>query len=126
VVAASTTARISDLAVWRNVVFNVAQPLAMYTYRLFFGHHCLSGFSFAIVRSIYVASGGFDPRLNADEDADLSQRVARLGTIRLVLKPVTMSGRRFRNGLVPGTFAYLHMAMEYRMRRNDARLTDVR
>lgn len=126
VVAASTTARIGDLAGWRNLVFNAAQPLAMYTYRLFFGHHCLSGFSFAIVGSVYAASGGFDPQLNADEDADLSRRVARLGTIRMVRKPVTMSGRRFRHGLLPGMFAYLRMALEYRVRRRDARLTDVR
>jgi glycosyltransferase involved in cell wall biosynthesis len=126
VVAASTTARISDLDPWRNVIFNVAQPLAMYGYRVLSGHHCLSGFSFAILRSVYVASGGFDAQLNADEDADLSQRVVRHGAIRLVLKPVTMSGRRFRHGLLPGTFAYLRMATEYRASRGNARLTDVR
>jgi glycosyltransferase involved in cell wall biosynthesis len=126
VVAASTTARIRDLDGWRNLVFNLAQPVAMYVYRLCFGHHCLSGFSFAIVRPAYTASGGFDPQLNADEDADLSRRVARLGTIHLVLKPVTMSGRRFRHGLLPGMFAYVRMALEYRVRRVDAQLTDVR
>jgi len=126
VVAATTTARIGDLAGWRNLVVNLAQPPAMYAYRHCFGHHCLSGFSFAIVRSVYAASGGFDPQLNADVDADLSRRVARLGTIRLVLKPVAMSGRRFRHGLPPGTFAYVRMALEYRVRRGDARLTDVR
>jgi glycosyltransferase involved in cell wall biosynthesis len=126
VVAASTTARIGDLAHWRNLLFNVAQPLAMYGYRLFCGHHCLSGFSFAIVRSVYLASGGFDPQLNADEDADLSRRVARLGIIRLVLEPVTMSGRRFRHGLLSGMFAYVRMALEYRLRHADARLSDVR
>jgi hypothetical protein len=98
----------------------------MYGYRALSGHHCLSGFSFAILRSVYVASGGFDPQLNADEDADLSRRVARLGAIRLVLKPVTMSGRRFQHGLLPGTFAYLRMATEYRASRGNARLTDVR
>jgi hypothetical protein len=51
----------------------------MYGYRLVFGHYCLSGFSFAIKHAIYTASGGFDVKLNADEDADLSRRVARLG-----------------------------------------------
>jgi hypothetical protein len=98
----------------------------MYGYRVVFGHHCLSGFSFAIKRTIYAASGGFDVSLNADEDADLSRRVARLGTIRLVLNPVTMSGRRFRQGLVPGMCAYLRMALAYRMRPGDTRLADIR
>jgi hypothetical protein len=98
----------------------------MYCFRVVFGHHCLSGFSFAIVRSVYEESGGFDAELNADEDADLSHRVARLGGIRLVLKPVTMSGRRFRRGLIPGLFAYVRMTLEYRLRRGGARLSDVR
>ncbi|HEY1296856.1 MAG TPA: glycosyltransferase [Chloroflexota bacterium] len=126
IVAASTSARIADLSGWRNLTFNVAQPLAMYSYRLVFGHHCLSGFSFAISRSVYEASGGFDPLLNADEDADLSRRVARLGRIRLLLKPVTMSGRRFRHGLIPGLFAYVRMTLEYRLSRGDTQLTDIR
>jgi len=79
VVAATSTARIDDLSGWRNSVFNITQPVAMWCYRLALGHHCLSGFSFAIRREVYRASGGFDPELNAEEDADLSRRVARLG-----------------------------------------------
>ena len=126
VVAATTTARTMDLSGWRNLLFNVAQPLAMYGYRVVFGHHCLSGFSFAIKHPIYAASGGFNVELNADEDADLSRRVARLGKIHLVLNPVTMSGRRFRQGLVPGMFAYLRMTLAYRIRPADAHLADIR
>jgi len=125
-VATTTSARIRDLAPLQNLLFNLAQPLAMYCFRLVFGHHCLSGFSFAIERTVYEASGGFDAELNADEDADLSRRVARFGAIRLVLKPVTMSCRRFRRGLIPGLFAYVRMTLDYRFRRRTARLSDVR
>ena len=71
---------------WRNAVFDFGQPVAMWCYRLLLGHHCLSGFNFAIRRSVYRLSGGFDPSLNAEEDADLSHRVGR---IRFVFFPVT-------------------------------------
>jgi hypothetical protein len=37
-----------------------------------------------------------------------------------------MSGRRFRHGLLAGVFAYLRMALDYRIRPMDAHLTDIR
>jgi glycosyltransferase involved in cell wall biosynthesis len=125
-VAVSTSARISDLSPLQNLAFNICQPLAMWCYRLAFGHHCLSGFSFAILRGAYDASGGFDSDLNADEDADLSRRVARVGRIRFVAHPVTMSGRRFRGGLLAGAIAYVRMAIKYRVNRGSASLSNVR
>jgi glycosyltransferase involved in cell wall biosynthesis len=125
-VAASTSARIDDLAPWQNLAFNLSQPVAMWCYRLVFGHHCLSGFSFVVLRSVYEAAGGFDAELNADEDADLSRRVARFGTIRLVMHPVTMSGRRFRHGLLSGALTYLRLALNYQVKRTSARLSDIR
>lgn len=126
VVAVTGTARIDDLSGWRNAVFNLAQPVAMWCYRLLLGHHCLSGFNFAIRSDVYRASGGFDPALNAEEDADLSRRVARLGKIRFVLVPVTFSGRRFRRGLVRGLLAYVALFGQYRAQRTSAHLSDVR
>ncbi len=125
-VAATGTARIDDLSWWQNVVFNIGQPAVMWCYRLALGHHCLSGFSFAIRRDVYQASGGFDPDLNADEDADLSRRVARLGKIRFVFVPVTFSGRRFRRGLLRGLLAYVVLFWQYRAQRTSAYLSDVR
>jgi len=126
VVAATGTARVDDLSGWRNAVFNIGQPLAMWCYRLVLGHHCLSGFNFAIRQDVYRVSGGFDPALNAEEDADLSRRVARLGKIRFVFVPVTFSGRRFKRGLLRGLLAYMVLFGQYRMRRTSAYLSDVR
>ncbi|HEX8967343.1 MAG TPA: glycosyltransferase, partial [Chloroflexota bacterium] len=126
VVAVTTTARIADLPAWQNCLVNIGQPLAMWCYRLVLGHHCLSGFSFAIRREVYDVCGGFNPELTADEDADLSRRVARLGKIRLVYAPVTMSGRRFRKNLVRGAWAYVRLFWRYRFNPKTARLDDVR
>jgi cellulose synthase/poly-beta-1,6-N-acetylglucosamine synthase-like glycosyltransferase len=126
VVAVTGTARIDDLSGWQNVVFNICQPLAMWCYRLALGHHCLSGFNFAIRRNVYRASGGFDPALNAEEDADLSRRVARLGKIRFLLIPVTFSGRRFKRGLLRGLLAYTVLFWHYHQQRTSAHLSDVR
>ena len=126
VVAATTTAKFEDLAAWQNYLLNIGQPLAMWLYRVVVGHHCLSGFSFAVRRAAYQTAGGFDAELNADEDADLSRRIARLGRIRLIHTPVTMSGRRFSRGLIAGAFAYLRLYWQYRFGRTRASLSDVR
>jgi cellulose synthase/poly-beta-1,6-N-acetylglucosamine synthase-like glycosyltransferase len=126
VVAATSTARIDDLSGWQNIVFNITQPAGMWCYRLALRHHCLSGFSFAIRREVYHASGGFDRELNAEEDADLSRRVARFGKIRFVLAPVTFSGRRFRRGLLRGLLAYLVLFWNYRVQRESASFSDIR
>jgi glycosyltransferase involved in cell wall biosynthesis len=125
-VAAATTARIDDLDPWRNLVFNVAQPAAMWCYRAARGHHCLSGFSFVVQREVYQASGGFDSDLNANEDDDLSRKVARLGRIRLVMAPVTFSGRRFKHGLRRGLLEYVQMVWQFRSGRSSATLSDIR
>jgi cellulose synthase/poly-beta-1,6-N-acetylglucosamine synthase-like glycosyltransferase len=57
VVAVTGTARIDDLSGWRNAVFNAGQPVAMWCYRLALGHHCLSGFNFAIRQNAYLGIG---------------------------------------------------------------------
>jgi glycosyltransferase involved in cell wall biosynthesis len=125
-VAATTTARVDDLSWWANWLFNLSQPLAMLGSLLVNGYPCLSGFSFAIRRAVYEAAGGFDADLNANEDADLSRRVARIGPMRLVFKPVTFSGRRFRHGLVRGAAEYVRLFWENRWQRRSAYLSDVR
>jgi glycosyltransferase involved in cell wall biosynthesis len=126
VVGVSGPCRIADLAPWKNLVFNLAQPCVMWFYRLTQGHHCLSGFSLAIRREAYVAAGGFDPALNAQEDADLSRRVARLGRIRFIWVPITFSGRRFKRGLVHGLMDYVRLFFSYRASKTSATLSDIR
>ena len=118
--------RVDDLGRLKNALFNLAHPSTMRLYRLVFGHYWLSGFSFAIRRDIYHASGGFDPALNAEEDLDLSFRVSRIATISFIDLPVTFSGRRFRQGLLKGSMEYLMLLVNYRWRKAHVRLSDVR
>lgn len=124
--AVTGSCRVDDLGSLRNALFNLAVPWTMRLYRLIFGHYWLSGYSFAIRRNTYLASGGFDPALNAEEDLDLSFRVSRIGRISFVDLPVTFSGRRFKQSLLRGSTEYLTLMVNYRWRRAHARLSDVR
>lgn len=112
VVATTTSCKIIDCSSLTNVIFNFIQPKAMALYRIFSGHYWLSGFSFAILKSVYHKSGGFDPGLQAQEDLDLSFRVAKLGKIKFVNKPVIFSGRRFKDGLLVGFYDYVRSFAE--------------
>ncbi|MBI2039598.1 glycosyltransferase family 2 protein [Candidatus Microgenomates bacterium] len=112
VVAVTTSCKIVDCSALTNAVFNFIQPKLMVFYRLIFGYYWLSGFSFGILKSVYEKSGGFDPSMQAQEDTDLSFRVARLGKIRFINKPVIFSGRRFKDGLVVGLYDYFRSFSE--------------
>lgn len=107
IVAVTTSCKVADLSPTTNWLFNLIQPASMVLYRVFLGHYWLSGFSFGILKSIYEKSGGFDKELQAQEDIDLSFRVAKLGRIRFINKPVTFSGRRFKNNLFRGLGEYV-------------------
>lgn len=112
-IAASTTScRIVDCSPLTNILFNLTQPKAAFLYRVFIGHYWLSGFSFGITKSVYEKSGGFDTALQAQEDLDLTFRVAKLGKIKFINKPVIFSGRRFKDGLFAGLFEYIQTFIE--------------
>lgn len=107
VVATTTSCRTLDLGFIKDAVFNFVQPTVTYLYRIIFGNFWLAGFSFAILRSAYQKSGGFNPNLQALEDTDLASRVVKLGKIKFINKPVIFSGRRFKKGLISGLFEYI-------------------
>lgn len=107
--AVTTSCKIDDCSPLKNMIVNFFQPILMVGYRLFLGHYWLSGFSFGILKSVYKASGGFDVVLQSMEDVDLSFRVAKLGKIKFINKPVTFSGRRFKKGLLTGLFEYIYL-----------------
>lgn len=112
-VAASTTScRIIDCSPLTNVLFNFTQPKMAFLYRLFIGHYWLCGFSFGITKSVYEKSKGFDTKLQAQEDIDLTFRVAKLGKIIFINKPVIFSGRRFKDGLFTGLYEYIQTFIE--------------
>lgn len=112
VVAVTTSCKIVDASVFTNAIFNFIQPISMVLYRIFPGHFWLSGFSFGILKEIYQKSGGFDTSLQAQEDLDLSFRVAKLGKIKFINKPVVFSSRRFKQGLMAGFYDYLRSFTE--------------
>lgn len=112
VVAVTTPCKIVDSTAINNAIFNFIQPIAMVLYRLIMGHYWLSGFSFGILKPVYEKSGGFDTSLQAQEDLDLSFRVAKLGKIKLINKPVVFSSRRFKRGLIAGFYDYIRSFTE--------------
>ena len=111
-VAITTTCKIVDCKPLTNLVFNFTQPKVMVLYKLCLGHYWLNGFSFGILESVYKKSGGFNINLQAQEDIDLAFRVAKLGKIRFINKPVIFSGRRFRKGLLVGYYEYAQTFIE--------------
>ncbi len=112
VIGVSTSCKIVDSSGLNNAFFNFAQPTLMVLYRIFLGHYWLSGFSSGILKSVYEKSGGFDTSLQAQEDLDLSFKVAKLGKIKFINKPVIFSGRRFKKGLIIGIWDYFRSFTE--------------
>lgn len=106
-VGVTTPCKIMDRSILTNAIFNFSQPGFMFFYRLFLGHYWLSGFSSGVSRSVYKKAGGFDVSLQGQEDIDLSLRVAKLGKIKFINKPVIFSGRRFKDGLLVGFYEYI-------------------
>lgn len=127
VVAVTTSCKIVDSSSLNNVIFNFAQPTFMVLYRIFLGHYWLSGFSSGISSSAYQKSGGFDANLQSQEDIDLSLKVAKLGKIKFINKPVIFSGRRFKKGLLIGLFDYVKNFIEvFVLKKRNSILEDLR
>lgn len=108
IVATTTSTQIHDCSKLTNLMFNFLQPQILIIYRLFSGHFWVNAYSFAILKSVYLKTGGFDPNLQAQEDVDLSFKIAKIGgKVKLIRKPVIFSGRRFKDGLFTGLFEYV-------------------
>ena len=90
------------------------QTVVMIPYVLLFGNYWLTGFNFAIRKSIYKKCGGFNKNLNAIEDIDLALKVRKFGKIKYVSDcEVTTSGRRYQKGLLPGIWEYQKGTFNY-------------
>ena len=127
VVAVTTSCKISDLDSFSNAFFNFVQPVFMVLYKLTIGHYWLSGFSFGILKSVYEKSGGFDYKLQSQEDIDLSFKISKLGKIKFINKPVVFSGRRFKRGVIIGLFDYVKNFIEvFIFKKKNAILEDLR
>lgn len=126
IVAVTGTGRIDDCTPRINKSFNILQPAIMIGYRLLFRHFWLTGFNSAVRKDIYKLAGEYNPRLNSNEDTDLAFRVARLGKIKFIILPVTVSGRRFKNGFIKGMFSYLPGFIKQFALKKPADLSDIR
>lgn len=113
VVGTTTGSEIYDCSPLINMIYNFFLPKLMLLYRIVFGNWWLSGYSFGILKSVYEASGGFDPSLQAQEDSDLSFKVLNLGKIKFINKPVIFSGRRFKNGFLTGFYGYVKTFIKF-------------
>ncbi len=107
VVATTTSCNITDCSPLTNLIFNFIHPAMTYIYGTIFGYNWLFGFSFAILKSAYQKSSGFDANLQAQEDFDLGYKVSNLGKIKFINKPVIISGRRFKNGMLAAFYEYI-------------------
>ncbi len=128
IVAVTGTCKMIDCSWITNMFLNTFQPKIMFLYRLFYGYYWLSGFNFAIRRSVYKESGGFNPNLNAHEDIELGLKVKNLGDVYFFKNlPVVVSGRRFKKGFLKATFAYIQTVIDYSLfRKKTVYLEDVR
>lgn len=112
VVATTTPAKITDCSALKNMMFNFLQPQILIIYRIFSGHFWVNAYSFAILKSAYLETGGFNPNLQAQEDVDLSFKIAKIGKVKLIRNPVIFSGRRFKDGVISGFFEYFRTFMD--------------
>ncbi len=109
-----------------NKSFNILQPAIMIGYRLLFRHFWLTGFNSAVRTEIYKKAGEYDPKINSNEDTDLAFRVAKLGKIKFIFLPVTVSGRRFNKGILRGLAPYLTGYIKFFALKKPADLSDIR
>lgn len=110
VVAVTSFPRIEDCSRYRNAVLNFVIPAFIRMNVIWIRTPGLSGFSFAIRKEAYLASGGFNPESDAYEDLELALRIKKkkVGKIHFAAgAPVVMSGRRFRKGVIKGWTEYI-------------------
>lgn len=126
--AVSGSCVFDDIPWISQLIMRLSLPFGVYGYRILFGHFWLSGFNFAIRRTIYNKTPGFNPSLNALEDVDLGFKVHAVGTIKYVSEPrVLTSGRRFNTGAIGGSLSYLKTFIGYYLSRGKkAYMEDVR
>jgi len=123
--AITGTCKFDDQPPLVNIFLNIFQPASMRLFKLVYGHYWLSGFNFGIYKKTYTKSGGFLQRLNAQEDIDLSFKVAKITKIKFVANlPVTASGRRFKNGIWRGTLSYISTFVGFFWQNNDQVVLD--
>jgi len=106
-VAVTGTYHINDCGRAMNGILNRLIRWQFHLFRIFFGYYSVAAANFAVRRTAYRRSGGFDAQYDACEDTDLSQKLQALGKIRWSPTSVLVSGRRFKGRPVRGVLEYL-------------------
>jgi len=97
--------------------------------RIYCGGWSLPGVNLAVRKEALLRVGGINPELAFYEDADISLRLKNIGKVMLDPKfRVKTSGRRFKDGLLPGLTVYaLNAVIRVFLRKKKYfRLPDVR
>ena len=120
--------KIVDNNAFTNFVFSEGLPILMRSYRVLVGHYWLSGFNFAVRKSLYTKVGGFNKRLNAAEDVDLTLKVRKVAKITFATDiTITISGRRVQNNVLGIFFSYASTYLQLLFhRKRYAYLKDIR
>jgi peptidoglycan/xylan/chitin deacetylase (PgdA/CDA1 family) len=107
VVAAGGVVEFYD-ANWKGKLFaRCILPVALVYDRICFSYPHLWGATMAVRRDAFLRAGGWTGQFNLHADADLSRRMARVGTVKIIkgLK-VSTSARRFNHGLLLNLLVY--------------------
>jgi glycosyltransferase involved in cell wall biosynthesis len=98
-----------------DVFLDVGQEItSVVPSQFFLGHPWLTGFNMAVRSDAYHKCGGFNSKINSQEDLDLTFRIRKLGKIVYARDMVvTTSNRRFKDGLVKGFWGYEKSAIDY-------------
>lgn len=90
-----------------RLIFPDIAYLVFVVYRLFTGAWTLAGSNLSVRAKAFHQIGGFNLEKKTLEDADLAQRISRIGAVILDYHNVVRtSGRRFKKGLVKGALPY--------------------
>ena len=126
VIAVTSPFKITDSR--NNRILQCINMPSIELYNLFFGHYWLNGYSFAIRKDAYIASGKLNKNLNALDDFEISQRVHKLGKIKYVrdIYAVTSSRRYDQKGILRGAFCYVKPCLELKFGISRISIDDVR
>jgi len=112
----------------KNAVRFLFRPYAHFD-RIVSGGWNLLGCNMAVKRDAFLGVGGFATDLAIGEDAYISKKLRRVGTVRMNCGfIVSISGRRFRSGFLRGLMAYFPYWLGRVLLRKDLfqRLPDIR
>lgn len=99
--------------------------LVDYFHRLVAGSFAFRGLNFAIKKSAWKKAGGFNPKISALEDVDLSLRVGKFGKIKYLPNFTVMTTyRRFEGRFLPQLMKRARAYIYRVMLKNSERHTD--